>query len=344
MLCAACQRDNPTGARFCNGCGAPLPPACPSCGHANPHDAAFCNGCGARLTPAPTSMPPGAPRAYTPPHLAERILRTRSAIEGERKHVAVLFCDLADSTPVTERLGPEVMHELMDRCIRLILEQVHRYEGTVNQFLGDGVMALFGAPLALEDAPRRAVIAALAIQRALQPLARELRAGHGVDFRMRIGIHSGPVVVGKIGDDLRMDYTAVGDTTNLAARLEQLAEPGSILVSESTSRLVRSHVRLDAPQLLSVKGKSEPITAFRVLGLLPRRSLVLPGQRPAGRFVGREREVGALLSLLERAESGEGQAVGIVGEPGMGKSRLLLEFRQRLAGRQLTYLEGCCAT
>ena len=202
------------------------------------------------------------PREYTPRHLAERILTSRSALEGERKHVTVLFADVGGYTSLSERADPEEIHALMDRCFGSILEQVHYYEGTVNQFTGDGVMALFGAPIALEDAPRRAVLAALRIQEALAPLDAEVRAEHGVPFQMRIGVHSGPVVVAGIGDDLRMDYTAVGDTTNLAARLQQLAVPGSVLISEATRNLVAGFFELNDRGELGIKGKAEPVRAF----------------------------------------------------------------------------------
>jgi class 3 adenylate cyclase len=255
LLCPSCQRLNPEGARFCNGCGGPLSGICPSCHHVNPAEAAFCNACGSSLGGSAAESPAQDPRAYTPSHLAERILHSRSALEGERKHVTVLFCDLADSTRIAERLGADTMHEIMDRCFALILDQVHRYEGTVNQFLGDGVMALFGAPLALEDAPHRAVTAALAIHRALEPLGDELRRRFGIEFEMRIGIHSGPVVVGSIGDDLRMDYTAVGDTTNLASRLQGLARPGMVLVSDATASLIQGWFDLECLGDLEVKGR-----------------------------------------------------------------------------------------
>jgi class 3 adenylate cyclase len=318
---------------------------CAACQRANPPDARFCNGCGARLSAPPAAVFPEAPRSYTPPHLAERILRSRSAIEGERKHVAVVFCDLADSTPVASLLGPEAMHELMDRTIRLILEQVHRYEGTVNQFLGDGVMALFGAPLALEDAPRRAVVAALAIQRALEPLRTEVADRFGVEFRMRIGVNSGPVIVGSIGDDLRMDYTAVGDTTNLADRLQKLAPPGGVLVSDHVRRAVAGWFELRALGPLEVKGKSAPVHAFEVLAERSVRDRVAAsaeaGLTP---LVGREHELAALRDALAAARAGRGQVVFLVGEAGLGKSRLLHELRKGLVDVPHTWLEGRCAS
>ncbi len=352
MQCPSCQRENPSDARFCNGCGQALAQSCASCGRENPPDAAFCAGCGSRLGgddppgPASDEQVPAErdPRAYTPQHLADRILRTRSALEGERKHVAVLFCDLVDSTPLAERLGAEDMHGVMDRCFAIILDHVHRYEGTVNQFLGDGVMALFGAPLALEDAPRRAVTAALAVQRELDRFSDELQRERGVEFRMRIGIHSGPVVVGRIGDDLRMDYTAVGDTTNLAARLQGLAPPGGVLISEDTESLVEGWFELEDAGLLDVKGKTEPVHAFRVLGerggVLGRvEARAQSGLTP---LVGREHELAALERAFDQASHGQGQAVFLVGEAGIGKSRLRYEFQKRLEGRPHAWLEGRC--
>src|SRR5215813_5327575 len=197
-------------------------------------------------TPAPAALPATVPMldptrgpvSYTPPHLVEKILTSRSALEGERKQVSVLFCDLANSTALAERLGPEAMHGLLNRFFALALDAVHRYEGTINQFLGDGFMALFGAPLTHEDHARRAVLAALALQRALQDHQAELGEPYGVTCVFRMGLNTGLVVVGSIGNNLRMDYSAIGDTTNLAARLQQLAEPGTILISDATRRLV----------------------------------------------------------------------------------------------------------
>ena len=219
------------------------------------------------VPPAPAGTPEHDrdPRNYTPKHLADKILTSRSALEGERKHVTVLFADVPDSVPLAANIGADEMHVLMDRCFECILNEVHRYEGTVNQFTGDGVMALFGAPLALEDAPRRAVLAALGIQHALEPISEEVRSRHAAQLRLRIGIHTGPVVVGKIGDDLRMDYTAVGDTTNLANRLQGLARPGAIVISSATEHLVRGFFELRDLGPAEVRGKAEPVGIFEAL-------------------------------------------------------------------------------
>lgn len=233
----------------------------------------------------------------------------------------------------------------MNRFFALALDAVHRYEGTINQFLGDGFMALFGAPIAHEDHARRAVLAALGLQRTLQDHHAELGTPYGVTCAFRVGLNSGLVVVGSIGDNLRMDYSAVGDTTNLAARLQQVAEPGTMLISESTRRLVQGAVRLQAISSIQVRGKPDPVTPYRVSGTLPRRSpLVSRGEGTFSIFVGRERELVALDELLTQVEAGHGQVVGIVAEAGGGKSRLLHEFHQRLHDRRVTYLQGFCVS
>lgn len=333
------------------GCGAALARSCSACGRELLPDARFCDGCGAPLaSAAPGSEDPmgsrdRSPAAYTPRHLAERILTLRGALEGERKHVTVLFADLKDSVALAEGVDPEEVHRLMDRAFQAMLAEVHRFEGTVNQFTGDGIMALFGAPVALEDAPVHAVRAALGIQRALEPVHRESRAAGRGDFRMRIGIHTGRVVVGKIGDDLRMDYTAIGDTTNLAARLQSIASPGSIVISEATRRLCSGFFELRALGKTRIKGRHKPVEAFEVLG---ERSvsgridaLASTGLTP---LVGRVRELGDLQAVFAEAVAGRGQVVFLVGEAGIGKSRLTFEFRNRLQGVPHLWIEGRCST
>ncbi len=345
MNCSRCQAENRPDRRFCGACGASLGMACPACGFSNEPDEKFCGGCGKPLSIAgPTAEPEFASsRSYAPEQLVEKILTSRSALEGERKQVTVLFCDIVNSTPLAERLGPEGMHVLLDRFFELALGEVHRYEGTVNTFLGDGFMALFGAPLAHEDHARRAVLAALGIQRALRDRGAGFGLPPGEELSLRMGVNTGLVVVGTIGDNLRMDYTAVGDTVHLAARLEQLAEPGAILVSGVTAHQVRGYVRLESVGPLHAKGIAEPVPAYKVLGLGPRRSpLEGLGERPLAEFVGRERDLADLHELLAQVAGGQGQVVGIVGEPGVGKSRVIYEFRQSLAGRHVTYVEGRC--
>jgi DNA-binding NtrC family response regulator/class 3 adenylate cyclase/tetratricopeptide (TPR) repeat protein len=282
-----------------------------------------------------------APVAYTPRHLVERILTTRSTLEGEQKRLTVLFGDLADSTPLARRLGPEAMHTLLDQLFRMVLEEVHRYEGTVNQFLGDGFMALFGAPLAIEHHERQALLAATAIQRRLSAELPGICAPDGTPS-FRIGVNTGTVVVGRIGDNLRMDYTAVGETTNVAARLQSMADRGAVLLSAATYDRARGFADVDPLGHVALKGVADVI-AYRLTGLRPSRStLMAVPDRPLSSFVGRDRELAALQEALRHAEAGRGQAVGILSEPGMGKSRLLLEFRQALTGSRLTYLEGHC--
>ncbi|MBW2372777.1 MAG: zinc ribbon domain-containing protein, partial [Deltaproteobacteria bacterium] len=225
MQCNACQHVNPEDARFCGACGAPLAreSACSACGHANPPGARFCNGCGAPQGEAASRAAERTPRDYTPPHLVQRILTSRSALEGERKRVTVLFADVRHSLAVSEGLDPEAWHGILERFFEILTDGVHRFEGTVNQYTGDGIMALFGAPIAHEDHAQRACWAALWLREPLRDWADELRRSRGLSCSVRMGLHSGEVVVGKIGDNLRMDYTAQGHTVGLASRMEQLA-------------------------------------------------------------------------------------------------------------------------
>src|SRR5499425_3466573 len=273
MQCPSCRADNPAGSRFCDQCGTPLPAACRSCGATLRPESRFCGTCGAPVGAATSAAPapavpeapkPPAPAAYTPKHLAQKILKSRSALEGERRQVTVLFGDIAGFTTLAERLDPEEVHRIINHCFELITAEVHRLEGTINQYTGDGIMALFGAPIAHEDSPRRAVHAALGIQRELRDYAKQLEADLGITLRMRLGLNTGPVVVGRIGDDLRMDYTAVGDTTNLAARMQQIARPGSVVVSEATHKLIAGFFDTRELGEVQVKGHT-PVQAFEVL-------------------------------------------------------------------------------
>jgi class 3 adenylate cyclase len=351
MQCSKCQTQNPSGAQFCGVCGQNLKTEniCPKCGHVNPEGFKFCNKCGQALgeaprpSPAPVAFDKAEPKSYTPKHLADKILTNRKTLEGERKLVTVMFADVAGFTSLSEKLDPEDVHRIMDGCCRILVDEIHRFEGTVGEFRGDGIMALFGAPVAHEDHAQRACYAALAIQKALTPYSEEMRQRYGIDFRMRIGLNSGMVVVGSIGDDLRMDYTAMGDTTNLAARMETTAEPGSVLVSESTHRMAKEFFEFTSSQALQVKGKQEPVEAYTLLH--PTEVDTRIGASIAKgltRFVGRRREIETLRESFAKVQSGEGQVVGLVGEAGVGKSRLLLEFRSLLPQGGYTYLEGQC--
>jgi class 3 adenylate cyclase/tetratricopeptide (TPR) repeat protein len=281
-----------------------------------------------------------SPGSYTPRHLAEKILTSRSALEGERKQVTVLFADVSGFTSLSERLDPEDVHAFMNRAFELMMAEVHRYEGTVNQFLGDGIMALFGAPIAHEDHGQRAVHAALGISREMERYRDELHRERGITFQVRQGVNTGLVVVGSIGSDLRMDYTAVGDTTNVANRLQQAAEPGRVLISESTHRLVGGYFHTRPLGGLSVKGKAEPVAAWDVIGAREARTrLEVEADRGLTPFVDREHELHLLFETFAKARAGRGQVVFLVGDPGIGKSRLLLELRRQL-GDEATWLEG----
>ena len=309
--------------------------SCPSCGHENPAGARFCNDCGARLT-APATVP--EPRSYTPRHLVEKILASKSALEGERKPVTVLFADVARSMELAERVDPEEWHRLLDRLFRILADGVHRYEGTINQYTGDGIMALFGAPIAHEDHAQRACAAALELARDLGALAEDVQRESGLDFAVRMGLNSGEVVVGRIGDDLRMDYTAQGHVVGLAARVQQLAQPGGISVTEQTARLASGFFDLFDRGEQRLKGASVPVRVFDLRGPGPIRTRFDRSRaRGFSRFVGREPELALLERALRDAQSGQPTVVLITAEPGAGKSRLCHEFVERSRGVPLHY-------
>jgi len=308
--------------QFCGKCGASLEKICLKCNFPNPFDFLFCGKCGYDLS-KPLQAPPldySVPKSYTPKFLAEKILTSRGAMEGERKLMTVLFADVANFTALSEKLDPEEVHGIMDGCFKILMDEIHRYEGTINQFTGDGVMALFGAPVAHEDHAQRACYAAIAIQRDMVAYGERVGKDHGVDFKMRIGLNSGPVVVGSIGDDLRMDYTAQGDTANLAARMESNAEPGSILASQHIYRQTKEFFEFESLGEIQVKGKKEPIEAYRLIRPTEVETrIAASAAKGLTRFVGRTREIEALKEAYEKVKSGEGQVVGIVGEAGVGK-------------------------
>ncbi|MDQ4131469.1 MAG: adenylate/guanylate cyclase domain-containing protein, partial [Actinomycetota bacterium] len=280
-----------------------------------------------------------------PAHLAERILRDRAELEGERRTVTVLFVDAVGSTGIGERLDEEEVYALMQGAIALMREAVHRYEGMVTQFLGDGIMSLFGAPIAHEDAVRRAVAAALAIQRSLADYVAAAKRRYGLEVAFRAGLNTGPVVVGRIGNDLHMDYTAIGDTTNLAKRMEENAEPGSVYASERTYQATRDFFEFEDVGAIAVKGKAEPVRAYKALRELPVRTRFEAAAAHAlTPLVGRDEELAVLRGHLERAGGGEGQVVLISGEAGIGKSRLLLEFQRALAPDGVRWLTGRCVS
>jgi class 3 adenylate cyclase len=345
MRCPHCRHENRESARFCEACGAALghASACPRCGTLNPPGQSSCEACGASLSAAA-----GAPtrardaRAYTPPHLADKILTTRAALEGERKQVTVLFADVVDSMQLAEGLDPEEWHRILDRVFEILTRAVHRFEGTVNQFTGDGVMALFGAPVAHEDHARRACHAALAAMDSLRAYANALRA-RGLELAVRMGLNSGDVVVGKIGDDLRMDYTAQGHCVGLAARAERSAAPSTVLLTEHTARLVEGFFALADRGIRAMKGVSAPVRVFELRGIGPLRTrLDASSLRGFSRLIGREAELAWLDGVLTRAIESNGQVVGVVGDAGVGKSRLCLEFVGRCRARGVAVYEVHC--
>jgi class 3 adenylate cyclase/tetratricopeptide (TPR) repeat protein len=330
MTCPRCQAANRDGARFCRECGAAVGAVCAGCGAKAEAGSKFCDSCGASLTAAPPPTEPlrlASPESYTPKHLAERILTSKGALEGERKQVTVLFADLKGSTELLSDRDPEEARRLLDPVLERMMEAVHHYEGTVNQVMGDGIMALFGAPIGHEDHAVRACCAALRMQRRVNLYADEVQQQGGTPVQIRVGVNSGEVVVRAIGSDLHMDYTAVGQTTHLAARMEQMAKPGSALITGDTLNLAEGYVQVRPLGAVPVKGIEKATPVYELTAIVPTRSrLQASAGRGLSRFVGRDRELEQLGLALARAASGHGQAVAVVGEAGVGKSRLAWEL------------------
>ena len=348
MRCPQCEHDNPPGARFCNACGTGLAGPCRACGQVNAPGSRFCSACGQALgppEPVPTSTRFDSPGAFTPPHLAQRIVANRKALEGERKQVTVLFADTKGSMELLADRDPEDARRLLEAVVERMIEAVHRYEGTVNQVMGDGIMALFGAPLAHENHAVRACYAALRMQEDVGRYGDEMQRTLGVPIQIRVGLNSGEVVVGTIGSDLRMEYSAVGQTTHLAARMEQMAKPATVLLTADTLRLAEGYVQARAVGPVPVRGLADPVEVYELVGATTARTrLQVAAVRGLTQLVGRQAELGLLRQALDQARDGRGQVVALVGEAGVGKSRLAWEITRSHRTRDWLVLEGSAAS
>ena len=353
MICSKCNSENPDSAKFCIECGVPIEFHCPNCGEKTSASGKFCMVCGHNLNSTQKSSARDLTfdekidkiQKYLPKGLTEKILAQRDRIEGERRQVTVMFCDMEGFTPLVEQQGAESAYGIMDQVYELLIHKVHDFEGTINEMTGDGIMALFGAPIALEDAPQRAIRSAYAIHKEMTKLNDKLKNEQkGIPLlKMRIGIHSGPVVVGTLGNNLRVEFKAVGETVNLASRMEGLAEPGTIYVTGDTFKLTEGFFRFEALGDKRVKGKETPVATYRVIAPSTRKTRFdVNAERGLTSFVGRNRELELLLDSLERVKEGGGQAFSIIGEAGIGKSRFLYEFRKVVSNENITFLEGKC--
>src|SRR5262249_37686308 len=328
MICQQCRSENSSNAVFCDQCGERLETACPKCSEPNRPGAKFCRNCGQliNLTAAPvpvtvTGVP--SPETYVPRHLAEKILASRPSLEGERKQVTVLFADIRGSTSLLEGLDPEDAQKLIDPVLHVMMDAVHRYEGTVNQVLGDGIMALFGAPLAHEDHAVRACYTALAMQEEMRRYRRRLGQSEESGLQIGIGLNSGEVVVRSISNDLNVDYSALGHATHMAARMQELAAGGTTLMTAPTLRLVEGFVQVKSAGAVPVKGVSRPVEAFEVVAATAARTRVQAAAvRGLTPLVGRRTEIEGFSKLMEEAGSGKGQILAMVGEAGVGETRL----------------------
>ena len=311
MECPGCGFQNPEGMKFCGECANKLEKSCPKCDFINPPKFKFCGECGQNLNSSsqPTHKELNLDdkldkiKRYLPKGLTEKILSQKDRIEGERKIVTIMFCDMKGFTPFVEVLGPEEAYSVMDQIYEILIHKVHDYEGTVNEMTGDGIMALFGAPVALEDAPQRAIRSSLSIHREMVKFSDTLKKEKKEipSIKMRIGIHIGPVVLGTLGNDLRVEFKVVGDTVNLASRLESLAEPGSTYVSEDLFKLTEGFFRFEAFGKKSIKGREKPIRVYRVIAPSTRRSRFdVSAERGLTPFVGRKKEMELLMDGFER--------------------------------------------
>ena len=327
MKCLSCQHENPATAKFCEECGGRLTLGCPNCASQVSATAKFCPECAHPLTLIAGEPRFASPKDYTPQHLADRILAAKATLEGERKQVTVLFADIKGSTELIADRDPEEAQKLIDPVLERMIEAVHHYEGTVNRVMGDGIMALFGAPLAHEDHAVRACHAALRMQETVKQYAENLQRSDGLSITIRVGLNSGEIVVCDIGNDLHTHYTVVGQTVHLAARMEQMANPGSVLATADTLRLAEGYVGVKPLGPVPVKGLANPVEVYEVTEAGPARNrLQASARRGLTRFIGRDAELEQLRHAQQLAAGGHGQVAAIVGEAGVGKSRLLHEF------------------
>jgi len=331
MKCPKCQFENSERMKFCVECGHKLEIICQKCGFPNSPSHKFCGECGHNVSKPPEPIPKDLSfdeklekiQKYLPKGLTDKILSQRDKIEGERKNVTVMFCDMVGFTPLVEKIGPEEAYSIMDQVYEILIHKVRDYDGTVNEMTGDGIMALFGAPIALEDAPQRAIRSAYAIHREISIFNDRLKQEKGVipTIKMRIGIHSGPVEVGTLGNDLRVEFKAVGDTVNLSSRIQEIAEPGTTYISDDTYKLTEGLFRFEALGEKNIKGKEKTVNLYQIIAPSTRRTRFdVSAERGLTPFVGRERELELLLDGYERVKAGQGQVFSIMGEAGVGKS------------------------
>ncbi|MFN2198920.1 MAG: AAA family ATPase, partial [Anaerolineales bacterium] len=361
MDCPNCQNPNPAGAFFCSNCGTRLPLSCRSCGAELAEGARFCNNCGQPVSSgavpvgdrAPDQTPAPAP-AYTSSDLLERYIprellsrlesaRSSHVMEGERRVVTILFCDVTGSTQAAAKLDPEEWAEIINGAFEYMIEPIYRYEGTVARLQGDGLLAFFGAPIAHEDDPERAVLAGLEILAAIQPYSEQICSQWEINFNLRVGINTGLVVVGEVGSDLRVEYSALGDAINMAARMEQNAEPGTVLVAAPTHKLVAPIFETELVEGLNVRGRDVPVTAYRIVKRKAQRGSLRGLQGLNAPLIGRRAEMDVLWEAADELSQGRGQIVSVMGEAGLGKSRLITEFRRALLldpAASLQWLEG----
>src|SRR5262245_52219507 len=342
MKCPRCQHENRSGAKFCEDCATPLSRTCPSCGSQLSATAKFCSECAHSVAGAtPPAGRFASPQSYTPKHLAEKILTGKAALEGERKQVTVLFADLKGSMELLADRDPEEARQILDPVLERMMAAIHLYEGTVNKVMGDGIMALFGAPLAHEDHAVRACYAALRLQESVTEYATAVSRSHRAVVKIRVGLNSGEVVVRSIGSDLHMDYSAIGQTTHLAARMEQIAAPETIAIAPATVALTEGFVQVRSLGPTLIKGLATSVDVYELIGTSGARSR-LQATAPKGltRFIGRAAEIAQLQEALDVARGGKGQVVAVVGEPGVGKSRLFWEFTHSRATAGCLVLEA----